>query len=244
MNWLFYSLTDWRVIALSVILLLFWLKLFHPKTYSKLWHNLKFNYKIAFIAFVGIVYLIFREMTVYPFNSIVATWPTLPSWAHIILYGDLIHFRSILVFGVLILALWRKYEKMLPALAVGWFCIGIIEATFILQHFVGTPGRFLGWYWYLPFFGGMIYFLDIRKSFRLRKNFWYFFVSAIFVQYLLLLFYPFWLVKYTVRFEFVVNSSVLPNPPIQTWIFWFLNHLMKTLFAVAFYFMELVKDDG
>ena len=236
--------TDWRIIAMVTIISLIWLRVFWSGKYKWLWIKLKWNWKLVIPACLGVSVLIIRGLLLYPFDWVPNTWPTLsPVW-HVLLYGDKIHFRSILFYSGLIILLWRKYRSLLPALAVGWFCIGTVELTFIFQHYVKTPGRFLGWNWYIPFIGICLYFISMIKCFRFPRKFWVFFASAIFVQYFLLLFYPWWLliaVKET--YDFTVNLSVLPTPPIQTWIFWFLNHFMKALFVVGFYFVEKVKDD-
>ena len=242
LDWKF--LTDWRNIALITITALLWLRIFLPSKYNWLWKNLKFNWKLVIPACFGVSILIIRGMILIPFWWVTVTWETLsPVW-HVVLYGDQIHFRSILFYSGLIILLWRKYRSLLPALAVGWLCLGVVEITFIFQHWINIPGRFIGWNWYLPFFGICLYFIVIHKCFRFPRKFWLFFAASIFVQYFLLLFYPYWiLITVKDTYTFMVNLSVLPTPPIQTWIFWFLCHFQKALTVIAFYFVIKVKDD-
>lgn len=238
--------SDWRNIAVLSTIALIWLNVFAESKHDWLWKKLQWNYKLVIPACLGVSMLFIREFLLQPFSWVAASWPTLSPVAQMLLYGDSIHFRSLLFFSALIIGLWKKYGSLLPALAVGWFCLGIVEITFIFQHFVGTPGRFIGWDWYYPFFGILGYFVIIHKSFKFTRKFWLFFAAAMFTQYFLLLFYPYWLVIYFREgFGYTLNYSVLPDPPIQTWIFWFLNHLMKVLFTVAFYFVSLIKNaDG
>ena len=240
----FLIFSDWRNIALISTIALIWLNIFAESKYAWLWKKLQWNYKLVISACLGVSILFIREFLVMPFSWVATSWPTLSPVAQFLLYGDSIHFRSLLFFSALIILLWRKYASLLPALAVGWFCLGIVELTFIPQHLAKTPGRFIGWDWYLPFIGICFYFLIIHKCFRFTRKFWLFFSAAIFIQYFMLIFYPYWLVIYNAQgFGYVLNYAVLPDPPIQTWIFWFLNHFMKALFTIAFYFVEKIKDD-
>ena len=246
MSWRF--ITDWKFIAMCTTIIILWLRIFLPSKYNWLWKNLQWNWKLVIPACFGVSILIIRGIILFPFSGVVLRWETLsPIW-HILLYGDSIHFRSTLFFSALIILLWKKYGSMLPALAVGWFCLGSVELTFILQHWVKIPGRFLGWNWYMPFIGICLYFIVIRKCFKFPRKFWLFFAAATFVEFFALLFAPYWLtlvtqVVGTSSFTHAINLSVLPTPPIQTWIFWFLNHFMKALFIIAFYFVIKVKDD-
>lgn len=241
-NWK--SITDWRNIALVTTIALLWLRIFLPSKYNWLWKNLKFNWKLVIPACFGVSILVIRGIILIPFSFVVNSWGTLTFFQQCLLYGDQIHLRSYLFYSGLIILLWRKYKSLLPALAVGWLCLGVVEITFIFQHWVNIPGRFIGWAWYMPFFGICLYFVITWRCFRFPRKFWLFFAASIFVQYFLLLFYPYWLVI-TVKetYTFLVNYSVLPTPPIQTWIFWVLCHFQKVLTVIAFYFVIKVKDD-
>lgn len=243
-------LLDWRIIALLSIVSILYFRVMAKNWYQWLWEKLRFRIWLIAPAAALLVLLILREVYLYPVAWIAVDFGSLSPFAQLLLYGDTIHFRSILFFGILILALWRKYDKLLPALAVGWFCIGFVELTFILQHYAAVPGRFMGWGWYLPFIGIMAYFLVLHKSFRIAGRwFWIFLISAFICQYALLPFFPYWFWHIEVTAPFtpgirVDNPGILSDPPIGTWVFWFLNHFMKTLFALAFYQINLVKNDG
>jgi len=242
LDWKF--ITDWRNIALITIITLLWLRIFSPSKYNWLWKKLRWNWKLVILACFGVSILLIRAITIYDFGYVIRSWEMLPTIWHILLYGDVIHFRSIIFYSALIILLWKKYNSLLPALAVGWFCIGVMELSFIFQHWVNIPGRFIGWDWYIPFMGICLYFIIIRKCFKFTKRFWLFFIASIFVQYFLLLFYPYW-IKITVKetYAFLINYSVLPNPPIQTWIFWLLCHFQKILSTIAFYYVTKIRDD-
>lgn len=237
-------LTDWRIIAMISIMALLWLRIFLPSKYNWLWKNLRCNWKLVIPACFGVSILIIRGMVLIPFWWVTVTWDTLSPLWHVLLWGDKIHFRSIVFYSGLIILLWRRYKSLLPALAVGWFCIGVLELSFIFQHWINIPGRFIGWNWYIPFIGICLYFIIIHKCFRFPKKFWLLMAAATFVQYFLLLFYPYWiLITVKETYGFIVNVSVLPTPPIQTWIFWVLCHLQKALTVFAFYQVIKVKDD-
>jgi len=241
-DWRF--ITDWRIIAMFTTIMLLWLRIFLPSKYAWLWKNLKWNWKLVIPACFGVSILIIRGIILNPFSFVTLTWENLsPVW-HVLLYGDKIHFRSIIFFSGLIILLWKRYRYLLPALAVGWLCLGIIEISFILQHWVYIPGRFMGWDWYMPFIGICLYFFIIHKCFKFPRKFWLIFTAATFFQYFILIFYPYWIViPVKETYTFIVNLSVLPTPPIQTWIFWFLCHFQKILAVMAFYFVIKVNDD-
>ena len=241
-NWKLF--TDWRIIAMIAIMSLLWLRIFLPSKYAWLWKKLRWNWKFVILACFGVSILVIRGIILEPLSWTINRWETLTLFQQILLWGDKIHLRSFLFYSALIILLWRKYKSLLPALAVGWLCLGIVELSFIPQHWINVPGRFLGWDWYMPFIGICLYFIIIRKCFRFPRKFWLIMAAATFVQYFLLIFYPYWLLI-TVKdtYTFVVNTSVLPTPPIQTWIFWFLCHLQKILTVMAFYLVIKVKDD-
>ena len=236
-------LTDWRVISMVSIMFLLWLRFALPSKYAWLWRKSKWHWLWLFPVGLLVSLFLIRGILLIPFWVVVKWWETLsPVW-HVLLYGDKIHFRSYVFYSGLIVLLWRKYKSLLPALAVGFLCLGVIELTFIGQHLVKTPGRFIGWAWYVPFIAICLYFIVIRKCFRFPKKFWLIFAAATFVQYFVLLFAPYWLTIIEAPYTFIVNTSVLPTPPIQTWIFWFLCHFHKILTCIAFYQVIKIKDD-
>lgn len=226
-------------------MVLLFLRVMAKPAYTWLWRKLRWNNWLFLGACLGTALLIYREIQLFPFQWISESWGILPLLWQQLLYLDAIHLRSILFYAALIILLWKKFDSLLPALAVGWMGLGIIELTFILQHYVGTPGRFIGWAWYISFMPLLGYGIAIIRCLKFSRKFWLLLGAAFFTQYFLLLFYPYWIVIYA-RDSFSVisvNQAVLPNPPWQTWIFWLLNHVMKVCFTLAFYFVELINPD-
>jgi len=241
--YIYYILGNWQILAMVGTALLLFYSIFAKDYYEKMWTWFKWEKKWILLAAAGIIVIQIREIIVYPFIWIQVALPSYSAAAQIFFYLGNIHVRSLFFYAIMIFWLWRKFGYLLPALVTGWFWLGLIELTFIPQHFLWLDGFFLGISYYLPFIMIMVLWILERKRFVIPRKAWIWFSAAVFVQYAGLLFTP-WAVVQLFENGFTINPAALPEPHIFTYAFDFLQHLMKTLFAIAACYIGLKKTDG
>ncbi len=241
--WIQY-LTQWQNIAMMLTAVYLWIEISNKPLAQRLWNGIRFKKAYVILAVIGLSALIFREWANFnpaeSFSIVAYYYPSLTFWEQLAVWNSTTHLRSIIFFSAMILWLWRKYDKLLPALATGWFSLAVVELSFIPDMLLDPYTHdFLGWAWYLPFIGTMPLFLFHWKEFSFKnRKLWLFLGLAIFVQYFLLIWRPWGLTIWDPSAHtFVINQAMLPHPPLATWWFEFLNHLMKSLFSIAFCFV-------
>lgn len=247
MNWIaayIQYFTQWQNIAMAITAICLYIAIVNKPLWRKLWNGIEFKRSYLIIAIAGLAMLFLREWANFnPFDSFGAVqwyYPTFTIPEQILVWIGTTHFRSILFFAGMIIWLWRKYNRLLPALAVGWFGLAVVELSFIPDMLIDPYTRgFMGLDWYLPFIGTMPLYLFHWREFYYPRRFWIWIAAAVAVQYGLLVFRPWSLNIWDPGLNaFVLNLSIMPHPPWQTWFMELLNHLMKTLFAVAFCYVN------
>lgn len=235
--------TQWQTLAMFITMFVLLCKILFKPWYNKLWVIFPFKLKWALPAAFGVSLIFIREFYFTAFPHIQNLLPYFSFTEQLVVWMSSTHLRSILFFGVMIFYLWRKFNALLPAMIIGWFALAVVELSYIPQLFISTGG-FIGWEWYFPFIGSAALYIIERKRFRiLTKGFIGWFMAGLFFQYFLLLFRPYGLTIWDpVTGSFPLNPLVLPVPPWQTWMFEFLNHLVKTLWAMAFCYTQLKKE--
>lgn len=226
---------NWQVIAMISCMYYLMLRAMKHSWYHKFWNSLQFNSK-WFYATLGVINaIIFRELLLYPFR-IIQTWmPESYFWEQIIMWLYTTHVVSIVLYVAFIYYFWKKYDNLIPAIILGFFCIGIIELTFIPQHMMKW-GFFMGVNWYSPFAIAVIPLLIEYKKFRIGnwKMLIVFLGLAFANQYLILPFADYSLSVFDYDlFAYRLNYALLPHPPVFTWIFVFLQTTMKTFFLLG-----------
>jgi len=239
----FFMFTQWQTIAMMITIFVLLCKSLFKPWYERCWIVFPFRLKWVLLAAFGVSLLFIRELFSTAFPKIQALLPYFTFTEQLVVWMSSTHLRSILFFAVMIFYLWRKYDALLPAMAVGWFALGVVELSYIPQLYISTGG-FIGLDWYYPFIGAMILFIVERKRFQvLSKGFLSWFTAGLFFQYYLLAFRWAGLTLWDpATGSFPLNPVVLPVPPWETWMFEFLNHLVKTLWAVAFCYTRLRKE--
>lgn len=242
-SWFFFF-TQWQNIAMLITMFLLLCKTLYPQWYIKAWSSFGFKAKYVIPAAIGVSIIFIRELFITSLPKIAGVLPYFTYWEQIVVFMSTTHLRSIMFFGLMIFYLWRKFDRLLPAMIIGWFALAVVEFSYVPQLWISTGG-FIGLDWYLPFAGVTVLFLLERKRFKLlTKGFSAWFIAGLFFQYFLLLFRWAGLTIWDpATGSFPLNPVALPFPPWETWMFEFLNHLVKTLWAVAFCYVILKKTE-
>lgn len=155
--------------------------LFHEDLSNKLMHFEIPKYQplgiIAFAVTMG-AFVYFNETRIVSFQAIMTENPTIGLPAQIYLWLANAHFLSYGAHGLLLIILWYRWKRFLPALLIALFQIALAEFVFMgsqaLQFGFILPYY---WTWYIPFTIMALPFLILRKSFDLGdKRLWIVFV--------------------------------------------------------------------
>ncbi len=238
-----YFFTQWQNIAMLITAFVLECRAFYKPWYKKAWTAFSWRLRYVVPAAAGVSILFIRELFVTSLPKIQGVLPYFSLAEQIVVFLSTTHLRSILFFGIMIFFLWRKFNALLPAMVIGWFALAVVEFSYIPQLFLSTGG-FIGWEWYFPFAGAAVLYLVERKRFKiLSKGFLIWFAAGLFFQYYLLAYRWAGLTIWDpATGSFPLNPAALPVPPWETWMFEFLNHLVKTLWAVAFCYTALRKE--
>lgn len=224
---------NWQMIGLSLVMLLLLFRSLNREYYEKLLGMFPWEKRWILIAVSVLVIIQLREIYGYPLIWIQTHFPTYNLAECLIFYIGNIHLRSILFYSMMILWLWKKMKALFPALISGFFWIGLIELSFIPQHWIWL-NYFMGWNHYLPFILIMTPFIFERKRFFIPRNAWMWFLGGVALQYICLPFSSWSVMILDQRgFGFFVNPLAFPHPEIQNYLWEFGQHLLKTLFTIA-----------
>lgn len=238
-------LGNWVIVAMVFCLYMLVLRLGMRKSYNSLFHSIHFQTVFLPLSLVTIFTLALREVISIPFANIQSWLPQSFLWEQSIFYVYTTHLPSILLYSLMILIYWKRFDSLIPAIYLGFFVIGTIEFTFILQHLIAWQ-MFLGISWYSQFGVIVMPFIVERERFKIShwKNMLLFLSFGFVLQYIILLFIPHSLTMYVRELNaFRINYNLLPHPPLATWIFGFLQTAIKTMFIISFSFISLVKKD-
>lgn len=235
-----YFFTQWQNLAMLITVFVLLCKTLYKPWYERAWTAFPFKLKWVVAAVLGVSVIFIRELFATSLPKIQVILPHFSLAEQIVVWASSTHLRSILFFGIMIIYLWRKFGALLPAMVMGWFALAVVEFSYIPQLYLSTGG-FIGWDWYLPFAGAAILYLVERKRFSIMsRGFAAWFAAGLFFQYFLLNYRWAGLTIWDpATRSFPLNPVVLPTPPWETWMFEFLNHLVKTLWAIAFCYTRL-----
>lgn len=228
-------LGNWQMIALAAVgVILIYRTFLSDYFYGEMWHMAPWKKSWICLGILGVLVIQVRELLMFSFDWMVWHMPTYSLADQLFFYLGNIHVRSITFYALLIFWLWRKFNALLPALINGWFWIGLIELTFIPQHYLWCNGLFLGLEHYLPFMLIMGPWILERTKFSLSWKTWVWFAAGISMQYIGLAFSP-WAVVHLAPggWGFIINPSAVPDPHVFTYLFDFTQHLMKTWLTLA-----------
>lgn len=233
---------QWQNQAMIITAFLILISILNESLFLRIWRGFPFRKKLAAVAILAMSVLLFVQLYFNPFYKLQVDFPGLSFVGQVALWIGQTHIRSIAFSIGLVIYLWKKFDRLLPAMAVGWFSLGVIELSFIPDMLISLNGAFLGWEWYFPFIGSMLFYLIYYRSFSYPRKFYLWFAAAVFVQYFLLIWRPWGLTIWHPEDQaFLINDAVIHNPPWESWLFEGLNHLMKALFVISFCFVNF-KD--
>lgn len=242
-NFFVHWLGNWVIIAMVFCLYMLVTRTFMKKFYYGLFNSIHFKMPYIHFGFVTVFTICLREIIAIPFWKVQGWLPNSFVWEQTIFYLYTTHLPSIVLYSLMIMLFWKKFDSVVPALYTGFFVIGLIEFTFIPQHLVAFQ-TFLGINWYSQF-GVLVFpFLIERKSFTVRnwKLMGFFLGIGLVLQYVILPFIPFSLSMYDRSVNaFRINYDLLPHPPLGTWVFCFLQTGIKSAFIIGLSFIRFVK---
>ena len=236
-------LGNWIIVAMVFCLYVLLLRLRMRKFYEALLRSIHFKSIFLPLSLLTIFTLAIREVIAIPFILIQHWLPQTFLWEQAIFFIYTTHLPSILLYSIMILTFWKRFDSLIPAIYLGFFVIGTIEFTFILQHLVAWQ-MFLGIQWYSQFAVIVMPFLIEWKSFKVTqwKKMLLFLSLGFALQYIVLSFMPYSLTMYVRNINaWRINLNLLPHPPLGTWIFGFSQTMIKCLFILGFSFIGFVK---
>jgi len=230
-------LGNWNVIAMIVSLYYVLLKTSKNRLYKVLWNGIEFNRKWIPLTISIVTIILLREHLLYSLPSVQEWMPGSYLWEQVVFWLYTTHTISILTYCFFIYYFWRKFNSFFPALLLGFFSIGVIEFTFIIQHLV-IWNLFLGFNWYSAFGVILIPFLIEYHKFKIvhKKALIVFLTLAFINQYIILPVMEYSITVFDAGLgAYRLNYDLLPHPPIQTWLFYCVGQTtMKMLFLLAF----------
>lgn len=243
MNSLVLLVGNWILVAVFGICLLLIIRLYFRSYYNRLFHSIEFKPLWITLAAIMIGVIMWREILVVPFYVVQSWLPGSSIVTQFIFWLYTTHLVSILLVGGFIFLMWRKFQSLLPAVFVGWLALGVIEFSFVPQHLIMIHA-FVGANWYTPFFGLMVpLFLD-RSNFGFNRKGLVFILGAVCFQYGLIFLYPWSLSIFNSTYgTFGINYSLFPEPPLISWIFMELNHVIKILYLAAFSYFTFTEKN-
>lgn len=132
---------------------------------------------IAFAVVMG-AFVYFNETRIVSIQAIIAGYPTIGLSAQIFLWLANAHLMSYGAHGLLLVLLWYRWKRFLPALLIALFEIALAEFFFMGSQFLQF-GFILPYYWtwYIPFIIMAFPFVVLRDYFDLGdKRLWIVFV--------------------------------------------------------------------
>ncbi len=240
MTWLYYFglfVLDWRGLSMFMVIFILLLEALDGKRWRGFFENLSWRPRYVIPAIIGLGALYTRILLVDNGVPAEATNPVV----QLIMRMIYSHLRSFIFYSAMIMYLWHKWNKLLPALYVGWFGIALIELSFLAQHLIAF-GAFMGLEWYLPFIAIMLPFIWERRHFSFQRKTLIFFAAGVFLEYFLLI----WQADAFTTFTNGVlhnNAAAIASPTIGTWIHEGLDHLLKSLMTIAFTFTRYEKAE-
>lgn len=224
---------NWQMIGLSLVMLLLLFRALNREYYEKILRMFPWEKKWVLIGVSVLIIIQLREIYGYPLMWLQTHFPTYDLAELLVFYIGNIHLRSILFYSIMIMWLWKKMGSLFPALMSGFFWVGLIELSFIPQHWIWL-NYFMGWNHYLPFILIMAPFLIERKRFQIPRRARAWFLGGVVLQYLCLPFSSWSVMILDQRgFGFFVNPSAFPHPGIQNYLWELGQHVLKTFFTVA-----------
>lgn len=237
-------LGNWIVLSMIGCVYFLLLKTFSKPIYNRLFNSFKFQLPYLYLSFMGLFVICFREVMLYPWNLVASWMPGGYAWEILIMFLGTTHLISISMYSCLIYYLWKKFDNMIPALLIGFLCIGFIEFTFIPQHLLAY-GMFLGWNWYSGFAIILIPFIVEWKRFKIGniEKFTLFIAAAIILEYVILIWLPFSLAQFEPSLmAWRINEALQPHPPLETWLFQIVQWFLKTFFILGFAQIDLKRS--
>ena len=233
---------NWQMIGMALVMLLLLFKILNREYYEKLFNMFPWKKRWVLIGISVLLLIQMREIYGYPLIWLQTHFPTYTLPELLFFYMGNIHLRSILFYSIMILWLWRKMGTLFPAVMSGFFWIGLIELSFIPQHWIWLE-YFMGWNHYLPFILIMAPFLLERKRFQIPRRAWMWFLGGMALQYACLPFSQWSIMILDSRgFGFYVSPGALPHPQIWHYLWDFGQHILKTMFTVAAAHTNLRKN--
>lgn len=239
------SFLAWTNLSMLIIVFLFVLEFYDRLVYGKknmkegifykIYNGITFSWVsvLLSVCFLGVIFynlFLIREMPPEGASPFVSFY----------MFFIFTHLRSYVIYAGVVFYLWHKWNSLVPALYAGWFGIGAIELTFILQHYLEF-NTFIGLSWYLPFIVLMIPCLLDLKKYRFNWKIYLTFGIGVLLEYVDLIWYGQGFTLF-INGEIVENLPYVLNPTVGTWIYESMPILFKLLMAAAFCFLDFKKE--
>lgn len=238
MDWYGFLMTNlsWTLASIYLIIFLYIIKAVDKPLYRRIYDDFKFSLPNFLFALILLSILFGQIYLVSPLLHYDTSF-----WVNLVVNLARTHLRSFVFYAVMVLYLWKKYDKLLPALYCGWFGIAMIEFTFIAQHYL-LFNAFMGLNWYLPFVAVAIPFWFDRKSYSFNSKVYILFAIGWILEYVQMMFYGQGFTLFSSNGEVTANLPYILSPTVASWLYEIIPHIMKSLMTLAFCYVDFKKE--